>query len=396
MGFAQKFGPVLSYLRIADEPARINQVRIEKARADALIGCDLVVSSSPKASLTYCKDHTRALLNTAEMPTGDFVRSRDATLNSAQRIAAIGKVVGEDNLALLDANGLAHRLLGDTIFANVVMVGAAWQQGLVPVSLDALLRAIELNGVRVDDNKRAFTWGRIAAHDPDAVARLLDDEAHVVETLDGMIERRRAFLVDYQGEALADRYIALVDRLRAAESGIDADLVVTRSAAQAYFRLLSYKDEYEVARLHTRPEFLNSLRTEYGTGARLRFHLAPPLLNGKRDARGRPLKKEFGAWILPLFRVLAKLRRLRGTAFDVFGYTAERRMERQLIEEFEQAVDTVVSALDETNRDRAAAVINEFLEIRGYGPVKEAAVVEARGKIDEALTVLQRPATKAA
>ena len=189
---------------------------------------------------------------------------------------------------------------------------------------------------------------------------------------------------------------AMVDRLRAAESGIDADLVVTRSAAQAYFRLLSYKDEYEVARLHTRPEFLNSLRTEYGTGARLRFHLAPPLLNGKRDARGRPLKKEFGAWILPLFRVLAKLRRLRGTAFDVFGYTAERRMERQLIEEFEQAVDTVVSALDETNRDRAAAVINEFLEIRGYGPVKEAAVVEARGKIDEALTVLQRPATKAA
>ena len=396
MGFAQKFGPVLSYLRIADDPDRINQVRIEKARADALIGCDLVVSSSPKASLTYQKNHTRALLNTAEMPTGDFVRSRDATLNASQRIAAIGNVVGEDNLALLDANRLANRLIGDTIFANVVMVGAAWQQGLVPVSLDALLRAIELNGVRVDDNKKAFTWGRIATHDPDAVARLLDGEAHVVETLDGMIERRRAFLVDYQDEALANRYTELVDKLRAAESAVATDLQMTRAAAQAYFRLLSYKDEYEVARLHTRPEFLESLRAEYGAGARLRFHLAPPLLGGKRDARGRPLKKEFGAWVLPLFRVLAKVRHLRGTAFDVFGYTAERRMERQLIVEFEQAVDSVLAALDASNHELATAAISGFLEIRGYGPVKETAVAEARKQIGEALAALERPTTKAA
>ena len=396
MGFAQKFGPVLSYLRIADDPDRINQVRIEKARADALIGCDLVVSSSPKASLTYQKNHTRALLNTAEMPTGDFVRSRDATLNASQRIAAIGNVVGEDNLALLDANRLANRLIGDTIFANVVMVGAAWQQGLVPVSLDALLRAIELNGVRVDDNKKAFTWGRIATHDPDAVARLLDGEAHVVETLDGMIERRRAFLVDYQDEALANRYTELVDKLRAAESAVATDLQMTRAAAQAYFRLLSYKDEYEVARLHTRPEFLESLRAEYGAGARLRFHLAPPLLGGKRDARGRPLKKEFDAWVLPLFRVLAKVRHLRGTAFDVFGYTAERRMERQLIVEFEQAVDSVIAALDASNHELATAAISGFLEIRGYGPVKETAVAEARKQIGEALAALERPTTKAA
>ena len=396
MGFAQKFGPVISYLRIADEPAQINQVRIEKARADALIGCDLVVSSSPKASLTYRRNHTRALVNTAEMPTGDFLRARDASLNAPQRISEIGKAVGEDNLAMLDANGLANRLLGDTIFANVVMVGAAWQQGLVPVSLDALLRAIELNGVRIDENRKAFTWGRIAAHDPDAVARLLDGDEQVVETLDEMIERRRAFLVDYQGEALANRYSALVDRVRAAEADIDSDLALTRAAAKAWFRLLSYKDEYEVARLHTRPEFLDSLRTDYGAGTRLRFHLAPPLLGGERDARGRPRKREFGAWILPVLRLLARLRGLRGTVFDLFGYTAERRMERQLIAEFEETIEAVLSALDRTNHDLAVGVINEFLEIRGYGPVKEAAVVEARRKIDEGLTALAQPTTKAA
>jgi indolepyruvate ferredoxin oxidoreductase len=228
------------------------------------------------------------------------------------------------------------------------------------------------------------------------VARLLDGDRHVVETLDGMIERRRAFLVDYQDEALANRYTALVEKLRTAESSVTTNHALTRAAAQAYFRLLSYKDEYEVARLHTRPEFLESLRAGYGAKARLRFHLAPPLLGGKRDARGRPLKKEFGAWILPLFRVLAKLRRLRGTAFDLFGYTAERRMERQLITEFEQAIDTVIRTLDETNHDRAIAVINGFLEIRGYGPVKDAAVVKAREEIEEALATLEQPTTKAA
>jgi indolepyruvate ferredoxin oxidoreductase len=396
MGFAQKFGPVLSYLRIADEPSRINQVRIEKARADALIGCDLVVSSSPKASITYQQNHTRALLNTAEMPTGDFVRSRDATLSADERIAAIGDVVGEQNMALLDANGLAGRLMGDTIFANVLMVGAAWQLGLVPVSLEALLRAIELNGVRIEENVTAFHWGRIAAHDPNAVARLLDGDSNVVETVDRMVERRREFLVDYQDDALASRYVALVDRVREAESRIAGDERLTKSVAQAYFRLLSYKDEYEVARLHTRPDFLESLRADYGDGARLRFHLAPPLLGGSRDARGRPLKREFGAWILPAFRLLAKLRGLRGTAFDVFGYTAERRMEQQLIGEFEEAVDAILGALDASCRDRAVAIIDCFLDIRGYGPVKEKAVVEAREKLGEALAALQHPDTKAA
>jgi indolepyruvate ferredoxin oxidoreductase len=396
MGFSQKFGPVISYLRIANEPRDINQVRIEKSSADALVGCDLVVSSSPKASATYRKDHTRTLLNTAEMPTGEFVRSRDVTLGADERIAAIRDMVGEHNLGLIDANGLASRLMGDTIFANIIMVGAAWQRGLVPVSLDALLRAIELNGVRIEENTKAFQWGRVAAHDPDAIARLLDGESNVVETLDRMIERRRAFLVDYQDDTLAARYLSLVERVRAAEADIAAGDALTTAVANAYFRLLSYKDEYEVARLHTQPEFLEMLRAEYGKSARLRFHLAPPLLGGRRDARGRPLKREFGAWVLPLFRLLAKFRRLRGTALDIFGYTAERRMERSLIGEFENAVDAILASLDAENRDQAVAAVDCFREIRGYGPVKEAAVDEARARLDEALAAVQQPGAKAA
>ena len=300
-------------------------------------------------------------------------------MRTSDRIAAIRGAVGEQNLETLDANLLAERLMGDTIYANVIMVGCAWQQGLIPVSLEALLRAIELNGIKIDENKQAFTWGRIAAHNAAAIDRILDGSINkVVETLDNVIERRQAFLKDYQDEALADRYVALVDRVRDAESALSENGELATSVAKSYFRLLSYKDEYEVARLHTDKDFLASLRQDYGDRARLRFHLAPPLMNGRRDARGRPRKKEFGAWVLPLFRVLASLRKLRGTAFDVFGYTAERRMERQLIATFEETVEDILLHLDANTIERACAHIDAYLDIRGYGPVKDASVRKMR------------------
>jgi indolepyruvate ferredoxin oxidoreductase len=379
MGFAQKFGPVLSYLRIGDQPADINQVRIEPARADALIGCDLVVSSSPKESITYKRGHTRALVNTAEMLTGDFVRHRDASLRADERVKAIGEAIGEDRVSTIDANKLAHRLMGDTIYANVLMLGCAWQAGLIPVSLDALLRAIELNGVKVEENKQAFTWGRVAATRHDAIVELVGtSEPGIDEPFDDMVERRRAFLVDYQDLTLADRYVSLVQRVRDAESAAAPGDHLSRTVARAYFRLLSYKDEYEVARLHTQPKFLHSIREEFGGNAKLRFHLAPPLFARKKDARGRPLKKQFGGWILPVFRILARMRRLRGTAFDPFGYTAERRMERELIKKFEQLLDEALPGLTAANRGEITARAGEFLEIRGFGPVKEAAVENMR------------------
>ncbi len=379
MGFAQKFGPVLSYLRIGEQPADINQVRIEPARADALIGCDLVVSSSPKASITYQKDHTRALVNTAEMLTGDFIQHRDANLRVDARLAAIGNAVGDGMLSTIDANTLARKLMGDAIYANVIMTGCAWQQGLIPVSLAALQRAIELNGVKIEANQQAFTWGRIAAHDPEAVAALLGAVLRgKEETVDEMLESRREFLRAYQDDALAERFMAIVARVRNAERAITEGEQLTRAVAQAWFRLLSYKDEYEVARLHCSPEFLDSVRRDFGNDAKLRFHLAPPFLGGKKDARGRPLKREFGAWILPVFGLLARLRGLRGTAFDIFGYTAERRMERQLIVDFEALLGESLPTLSTDNYQQLLESVQAYLEIRGYGPVKELAVEEMR------------------
>ncbi|MDX1482561.1 MAG: indolepyruvate ferredoxin oxidoreductase family protein [Woeseiaceae bacterium] len=382
MGFAQKFGPVLSYIRLANEPDAINQVRIEQGQADALIGCDLVVSSSPKASKTYARGRTRALVNSAEMSTGDFVRHRDASLRAAERMKAISDVVGSQNFDALDANRIAGRLLGNTIYANVLMLGAAWQLGLVPVSFEALTRAIELNGVDIAKNKRAFGWGRIAAVLPERVVRLVDGGGDARdESLDAVVARRAEFLVGYQDEALAARYRSLVERVCAAEDAIGGNGELAVAAAQSYFRLLAYKDEYEVARLHTQTGFLEQLKEDYGAGAKLKFHLAPPVLNGRRDARGRPLKKEFGAWTVPLFRLLAGLRRLRGTPFDVFGYTAERRMERALIGEFEATVDRLLDRLDAGTHAEAVRVLALYQDIRGYGPVKDQAVKEVRARI---------------
>ena len=382
MGFAQKFGPVLSYLRIAREPAGINQVRIEPAQADALIGCDLVVSSSPKASITYQRNKTRAIVNSSEMMTGDFVKHRDANLRGNDRIAAISQAIGEENFAAIDANALAEELMGDTIFANVLMLGAAWQSGLVPVSLQALLRAIELNGIKIEENGRAFSWGRIAVANPAAVDRLSKDaEENGNETLDEIIERRRLFLKGYQDDKLAERYVSLVEKVRTLETGLSEAGSLTDAVARSYFKLLSYKDEYEVARLHTQTSFLASTRKNFGHKAKLRFHLAPPFLNTGKDARGRPRKKEFGSWILPLFRLIARMRGLRGTAFDVFGHTAERRMERALIVEFEQLVNDLLPVVGATNLAAASELIRCFMDIRGYGPVKEESVHLVRAAV---------------
>ena len=383
MGFAQKFGAVLSYIRIADSPADINQVRIEKARADALIGCDLVVSSSPKASSTYCAGHTRALVNTAEMATGDFVRHRDANLRADDRVVAIRNIVGSQNFSTIDANAVAGKLMGNTIYSNVLLLGCAWQKGLVPISLHAMMRAIELNGVEVDKNRKAFGWGRIAAVDMDRIKQLMDgDSAATVDaSLDDVIRRRADFLVDYQDQALSDKYSALVERVRNAEDVLDGQGDLTDAVARSYFKFLSYKDEYEVARLYTQTGFLEKVRRDFGDKAKLTFHLAPPVISRAKDARGRPRKKEFGGWMVPAFRLLAKMRGLRGTRLDLFALTADRRLERALIGEFEATIEKLLSALDKQNIGDAEAVVRMYMDIRGYGPVKAQAAVEVRGKI---------------
>ncbi|WP_370316220.1 indolepyruvate ferredoxin oxidoreductase family protein [Sagittula sp.] len=384
MGFAQKFGPVISYIRMAKEPEAVNQVRVEPASADALIGCDIVVSSSPKASQTFHAG-TRAVVNTAVMPTGDLVRNRDADLNAGQRLAAIAGGVDAAHLKTLDANALSEALLGDTVFANVMMLGAAWQAGLIPLSYDALMRAIELNGVKPDLNKRAFAWGRIVVTDraeAEAAAGLTDAP---VMTLDETIDRRAAFLTEYQDGAWADRYRTAIDRVRAAEvAATGAPGPLTEAAVKGLFKLMSYKDEYEVARLHSQTGFAEGLKDRFEGDFVVKHHLAPPMLPGK-DARGRPLKRSFGPWIGPVFRQLARMKRLRGTALDPFGYTRERRRERALIGEYTALLDRLTTGLTRDNVEDRAGIAARVMEIRGFGPVKDAAVDRVRGDIAKAL-----------
>ncbi|MFC5584541.1 indolepyruvate ferredoxin oxidoreductase family protein [Nitratireductor kimnyeongensis] len=382
-GFAQKFGPVLSYVRLASSPDDIHQVRIDRNAADALIGCDIVVSSSPKASASY-RPGMRAVVNLAEMPTGDIVRKRDASLHVDQRLAAIEGVTGSDALAAMDANRLSEKLMGDTVFANVMMLGFAWQKGLVPVSLNALTQAIVLNGVAIEKNQRAFLIGRLAAEKPDALKGLLDPKPRNDGTLDEIVTRREAFLTDYQNAAYAARYRRLVDRVRNAEAPLGSD-AASRAVARALFKLMAYKDEYEVARLHTETGFSARIADEFEGDYRIVHHLAPPFLASGRDARGRPLKREFGPWVRLPFRMLARMKRLRGTIFDPFGYTAERRMERELIDWYEAHVEKALAHLDAGNVSELAEILAFPMQIRGYGPVKEEAAKRIRAEMDARL-----------
>ncbi|WP_421914359.1 indolepyruvate ferredoxin oxidoreductase family protein [Mesorhizobium sp.] len=379
-GFAQKFGPVLSFIRLAGTPSAINQVRIDNGAADALIGCDIVVSSSPKASAAY-RHGMRAVVNLAEMPTGDVVRIRDAGLATRRRMSEIEKVAGTGNVRAFDANAMAERLFGDAVFANVIMLGFAWQQGLVPVSLAALDRAIELNGVSVEKNRQALAAGRLAFADPE----LLDkDKASAPESVDELIARRAEFLVGYQDEALSRRYRDAVERVRAAEAPFNS-IALTEAVARSLFKLMSYKDEYEVARLHMQTGFLPELKREFEGDFKVNYHLAPPMLAAGKDARGRPLKRQFGQWVQTPLRALARLKRLRGTPFDVFGYTAERRMERGLIDWYEGIVALLLERVTRQGPSEVVEIARAPMDIRGYGPVKDAAAAQVKARVSEML-----------
>ncbi len=380
-GFAQKFGPVLSYLRLAGSPADLNQVRIDRASADALIGCDIVTSASPKASHAY-RAGMKAVVNTAEMPTGDIVRIRDASLAVDKRLLAIESVIGQGNLARLNANFAAEKLLGDSVFANVILLGYAWQAGLVPVGFEALDRAIELNAVAVSLNRQAFAWGRLACLRPELVQQHVSPPPEVTESVQSLIERRAGYLADYQDQAYAKRYRDLLGTVEAAERAVsDNELILTEAVARSLFKLMAIKDEYEVARLHLTNAFKAQVEQQFEGAYKVKYHLAPPLISRGTDSRGRPLKREFGQWFQWPLRVLRKMKELRGTPFDLFGYTAERRAEQQLLPWFETLLKQQLSGLSAQNISQRAATLARVMEIRGYGPVKEQAIQEVQAAI---------------
>jgi indolepyruvate ferredoxin oxidoreductase len=320
-------------------------------------------------------------------------------------VDAIRTAMGGREPLQIAATEIATSLMGDAIATNLFMLGVAWQRGLVPISFEALVRAIELNGAAIEMNKTAFAWGRLAAIDPQAVLEAaglaeapaqatpatLDDEV-LSTTLDETIERRMAFLTDYQDKAYAGRYVALVDKVRQAEARkAPGSTALTEAVARYYFKLMAYKDEYEVARLYTSGEFMQRIEKQFEGDYKIHFNLAPPMFS-KRDADGHLVKQEFGPWIFTAFKLIKRLKFLRGGAFDLFGKTDERRMERQLITDYARTVEELLGTLDGNNVELAADIASVPEHIRGYGHVKEAHFAKAKAREAELLAAWRSPA----
>jgi indolepyruvate ferredoxin oxidoreductase len=378
-GLAQKGGAVLSHIRIAEKPEAIPAVRIANGDARLLVGCDLVVSASGEAISKLRPGHSRAIVNSHQTITGDFTRNPDLAFPEQELSRAVAAAVGQGGTEFLDATGLATGLLGDSLATNLFMLGFAYQRGLVPVSAAAIERAIELNGAAVAFNHRAFRWGRRAAIDREFVASraipagMVPETHRLSESLDDAIARRVAFLTGYQNAAYATRYANWIDRVRVAEDvAVPGATALADAAARALFKLMAYKDEYEVARLYTDGDFLKRVGEQFDGPYALKFHLAPPLVAERDPATGHLKKREYGRWMLTAFRVLARLKGLRGTAFDIFGRTEERRAERQAIVDYEARLAEIIAALSAANHAAAVELAALPLEIRGFGHVKEA------------------------
>ncbi len=380
-GLAQKYGAVTSHVRIAADPSALHAARIGDGKARLLLGCDLVVAASKDALARLDRAAGAAVVNRQAAITAGFVHDPDTSTASHPLERAIAGVVGANRARFVGAARLGTQLLGDAIAANGFLLGYAAQLGLLPVSTIAIERAIELNGVAVDLNKRAFVWGRRAAHDIAAVAKHVAPRAeHLPDDLASLVDRRARFLEAYQSKAYAERYRRRIDRVRDAEEARVGGETLSKAAARYLFKLMAYKDEYEVARLWSDTSFLDDLKAKFDGPIGFRFHLAPPL-TAPRDARtGHLQKRPFGAWMRPVFAVVARLRFLRGTAFDPFGRTTERRMERQLVVDYEDLLDELTADLDDENHALAVELAGLPEHIRGYGHVKERHLADAKAK----------------
>ncbi|MEM7462513.1 MAG: indolepyruvate ferredoxin oxidoreductase family protein [Pseudomonadota bacterium] len=378
-GLAQKGGAVLSHVRLSRTPDLVASPQIVSGEADVLLAADTVVAAANTSIALYDKDRTTAVLNTHLSPVSNFVFDRDFDFREKQVVEAISKYVAPRPVKL-DFTKLAEAVCGDSIATNIMLLGFASQSGMLPVSAESLLTAIELNGVAVEANKRAFRWGRTFAVDPKQARNILSSLHALPESqpdLDQIVEMRFDFLTDYQNRKYADRYRELVARVADAEAAIDSMGELTKTVARNYFKLLAYKDEYEVARLFTNGDFEKRLGETFDGDYKLKFHLAPPIFQGEVLPNGRPRKKEYGPWMFRAFKLLARLKWLRGTAFDPFGRTAERKTERALISEYEQMITDILPDLAKKNLRFAISLAGLPGEIRGFGPVKEASVAKA-------------------
>ncbi len=385
-GLAQKGGATWSHIQIANRQDAIYTTKVDTAKADLVIACDGIVAAGKGTLALMREGRTYVALNSHATPTAAFVGNPDWQNPQGGCEAALQAAVGRNQLGLVDADQVAVQLLGDSIYTNPLLLGYAWQKGQIPLSRAALLRAMELNGVQVDNNKAAFEWGRRCAHDLASVTALFK-AAQVIEfvkkpSLDEMVAKRVEFLTGYQDAAYAAQYKAFVDKVRAAEAPLTATNKLSEAVARYLFKLMAYKDEYEVARLHTDPAFTSKIQSMFEGEYKLVHHLAPPMF-ARRNAKGELIKRPFGPWMRNAFGLLAKMKGLRGTALDVFGRTEERRTERALIQQYKTCIDELLRGLDVERLALATEIARIPEDIRGYGHVKARHLAAARPKWDQ-------------
>ncbi|MGB7336490.1 MAG: indolepyruvate ferredoxin oxidoreductase family protein [Salaquimonas sp.] len=384
-GLAQKGGAVLSHVRISTSPDKVSSAQIPTGEADLLMAADTVVASDKGPTALYSSGRTKAILNTHLTPVSSFVFDRDFDFKESAVIDTISKGIAK-NPEKIDFTKFAELVCGDSIATNIMMLGYACQKGLLPVGTDALMKAIELNSVAVASNRLAFNWGRRIAEKPEEALRILSEAGGAPkepETLEQVILRRAEFLTDYQDEKLTSKYEMLVRKVEAAEEKLGKKRDLTNAVARYYFKLLAYKDEYEVARLYTNGAFEKQLKETFDGNVKLTFNLAPPIFKGEILPNGRPRKREFGPWMLRGFKMLSAMKGLRGGTFDIFGYSSERKMERQLISDYETLIEDLLAKLNKDNHRFATALARLPDEVRGYGPVKEKAIEKvAKSKAD--------------
>ena len=371
-GLAQKFGAVTSHVRVANSQEAIKAVRIPAGEADLLIGCDLVVASTYECLGKAAQGRTHAIVNETETPTAAFVLDPDARFPADSMKQKVCHEIGESEVRFVEATDIATHLLGDTIGANLFLLGYAWQHGWVAVGREALERAIEVNAVAVDFNKRAFELGRRFAHQPERIlSQLPQQAATAAPSIDELISDRYQRLVDYQNRDYADQYRSLVDRVRDVDPNPDTRRSLTAIVAQQLYRLMAIKDEYEVARLFTSDSFRKQLEETFTGDFELRFHLAPPLLSKPDAVTGKPSKQEYGPWMMSAFKLLARLKAIRGTAFDIFGRTAERKRERADLAEYRSLLEEIIARLTRNNLDLACELAELPAKLRGFGHVRD-------------------------
>jgi indolepyruvate ferredoxin oxidoreductase len=394
---AQKGGAVVSHVRLGATPEALHAVRLGAGGANLLLGCDLVVSASADALARLEPGTSHAVVNTHQTITGDFTRHPDLAFPTNMLKLSIEAAAGADACDFLDSTGLATALLGDSIATNMFMLGYAYQKGFVPLGHESIERAIELNGAAVAMNTAAFRWGRRVAADRTSIEKLMapaDDKVvpfvKLSSTLEEIVSSRVKHLTGYQNATLAERYQRLVEKVRAAEHKT-GKTGLAETVARNYAKLLAYKDEHEVARLFAESAFQAQLNQHFEGNFRLKFHLAPPLFASRDPKSGHLIKQEFGAWMLPAFRLLAKLKPLRGTRFDPFGYTRERKIERALIGEYEALVEELLGGLTSANHALAVRLAAVPDDIKGYGHVKDAHLERAKRKQAALLSEWRNP-----